>query len=102
MQRLKLLLIWVSTISTKIVIGLPTLEYSLISILLSFLTLSSKLANSPNLMLLTFLIIFVENENQIIIYKRIESHYATLLTNPECVDLVKLIVMGTAGTGNLI
>ncbi|CAB5188618.1 unnamed protein product [Rhizophagus irregularis] len=72
MQRLKLLLIWVSTISTEIVIDLPTLE-------------------SQSL-----------NENQIIIYKRIESHYATLLTNPECVDLVKLIVMGTAGTGNLI
>lgn len=39
------------------------------------------------------------NENQMVVYRRIESHYATLLaTNPDSVDPLRLIVLGTAGT----
>ena len=33
------------------------------------------------------------------IFKRIESHYETLITDPNNVEPLRLIVMGTAGTG---
>jgi ATP-dependent DNA helicase PIF1 len=38
------------------------------------------------------------NDNQMKIFKRIESHYSTLIMNPGHVELLRLIVMGTAGT----
>ena len=39
------------------------------------------------------------NANQMRIFKRIESHYESLLTDPAHVEPLQLIVMGTAGTG---
>ncbi|GBC03495.1 hypothetical protein RclHR1_05150005 [Rhizophagus clarus] len=39
------------------------------------------------------------NEKQMLVYRRIESHYANLLTDQECIDPLRLIVLGTAGTG---
>ncbi len=38
------------------------------------------------------------NENQMMVFKRVESHYTTLLNNPEYIDPLKLIVLETAGT----
>jgi len=35
------------------------------------------------------------------VFKRVESHYTTLLNNPEYIDPLKLIVLGTAGIGKL-
>src|SRR2546430_9662888 len=39
------------------------------------------------------------NTNQMRIFKRIESHYETLITDPAQLDPLRLVVMGTAGTG---
>jgi polynucleotide 5'-kinase involved in rRNA processing len=39
------------------------------------------------------------NENQMKVFKRIESHYSTLITSPGHIEPLRLIVMGTAGTG---
>jgi DNA replication protein DnaC len=34
-----------------------------------------------------------------LVYRRIEAHYTTLLTDQECIDPLRLIMLGTAGTG---
>jgi len=39
------------------------------------------------------------NENQMIVFKQVESHYTTLLNNPEYIDPLKLIMLGIASTG---
>ncbi|CAG8622461.1 21469_t:CDS:2 [Cetraspora pellucida] len=39
------------------------------------------------------------NEKQLAIFKRIESHYSDLIVNPSQVEPLRLIIMGTAGTG---
>ncbi|CAG8683860.1 9357_t:CDS:1, partial [Cetraspora pellucida] len=36
---------------------------------------------------------------QLAIFKRIESHYSDLIVNPSQVEPLRLIIMGTAGTG---
>ena len=39
------------------------------------------------------------NDKQLTIFRRIESHYVDLLTEPGQIEPLRLIVMGTAGTG---